>query len=77
MCPHAIDCDFLLTAQLLTPPKDLSVSAEGGMENFGVSKMNIEWKDGLPNSIKPDKVTYDIEISYTEQQKLVHNVSRC
>ncbi|XP_058271547.1 LIF receptor subunit alpha b isoform X2 [Hemibagrus wyckioides] len=58
---------------LLTTPKELNVSAEGGMENFGVSKMNIEWKDGFPNSIKPDKVTYDIEIFYTEQQKLVHN----
>ncbi|KAK3523885.1 hypothetical protein QTP70_015714, partial [Hemibagrus guttatus] len=40
---------------------------------FGVWKMNIEWRDGFPNSIKPDKVTYDIEIFYTEEKELVHN----
>lgn len=77
MCQYVIVCKILLTAQPLNAPKELEVYAEGGFNDFGVWKMNIEWKGDFTNSITADKVTYDIKIFYTEQMKLVHNVSRC
>lgn len=76
MCQHSIDCNILLTAQLLTVPEELKVYKDEDPDDLGVWKMNIEWKDGVPNSIKPDRVTYDINIFYAEQtNKTVHNVS--
>lgn len=77
MCQYVIVCKILLTAQPLNAPKELEVYPEGGYNDFGVWKMNIEWKGDFTNSITADKVTYDIKIFYTEQMKLVHNVSRC
>lgn len=77
MCQYVIVCKILLTAQPLNAPKELEVYPEGGLNDFGVWKMNIEWKGDFTNSITADKVTYDINIFYTEQMKLVHNVSRC
>ncbi|KAL6469926.1 hypothetical protein MHYP_G00210450 [Metynnis hypsauchen] len=41
--------------------------------DFGVWKMNVEWRDNFPNDIKPEPVTYDVEIFHTEQMRLVHN----
>ncbi|KAI5625115.1 leukemia inhibitory factor receptor alpha b isoform X1 [Silurus asotus] len=60
-------------AHTLAAPKNLQVYAEGGLDNFGVWKMNIEWEDGFTNSIQPDTVTYDVYIFYTETGELVHN----
>lgn len=62
-------------AQKLSSPEELKVYPDEDSNDLGVWKMNIEWKDGFPNSITPGKVTYDIQISYTEQKKLVHNES--
>ncbi|TTK94551.1 Leukemia inhibitory factor receptor [Bagarius yarrelli] len=63
------DSDSLI-AQKLTTPEELRVYSD---EDSGVWRLNVEWKDGFPNSITPEKVTYDIQIFYTEQQKLVHH----
>lgn len=67
----------LLTAQRLAAPKDVDVYTEDDLHDLGVWKMTIEWKDGFTNQIIQDTVTYDINILYTEQMKLVHNVSGC
>lgn len=67
----------LLTAQQLAAPKEVDVYTEDDLYDFGVWKMTIEWKDGFTNQIIQDTVTYDINILYTEQMKLVHNVSGC
>ncbi|XP_036443969.1 leukemia inhibitory factor receptor-like isoform X1 [Colossoma macropomum] len=40
---------------------------------FGVWKMNLEWRDNFTNGNKPEPVTYDVEIFYHEQMRLVHN----
>lgn len=68
---------ILLTARTLLTPKSVKVYTEDDQTDSGVWKMNIEWMDGLANSITPDTVTYDIKIFYTEQKELVHNVSGC
>lgn len=65
-----------LTAQALPVPEGVNVS-KGYLDNLGVWKMNIEWKDGFANSLTPETVTYDVKILYTEQMKVVHNVSGC
>ncbi|XP_026861737.2 LIF receptor subunit alpha b isoform X2 [Electrophorus electricus] len=46
---------------------------ESDTNNFGVWKMNIEWRDNFSNSNKPENVAYDMEIFHTEQMTLVHN----
>ncbi|XP_047661692.1 LIF receptor subunit alpha b isoform X2 [Tachysurus fulvidraco] len=61
-------------AQLLTVPEMVNVYTDDVSQDLGVWKMYVEWKDGFLNSIKPDRVTYDINIFYTEQtNKPVHN----
>ncbi|KAG9265554.1 leukemia inhibitory factor receptor-like [Astyanax mexicanus] len=36
-------------------------------------KIQIKWKDHFTNTSRPEKITYDVEIFYTEQMRLVHN----
>ncbi|XP_076836794.1 LIF receptor subunit alpha b isoform X2 [Brachyhypopomus gauderio] len=46
---------------------------ESDPDNFGVWKMNIEWRANFTNSYKPEKVAYDVEIFHTERMTLVHD----
>ncbi|KAM9450361.1 LIF receptor subunit alpha b isoform 1-T1 [Clarias gariepinus] len=59
-------------AQPLTAPEQLTVYRDVDVDDLGVNILNVEWKHGFTNSIRPDKVTYDIRIFYTQQMKLVH-----
>uniref|UniRef100_A0A3B4CHF9 LIF receptor subunit alpha b n=1 Tax=Pygocentrus nattereri TaxID=42514 RepID=A0A3B4CHF9_PYGNA len=66
-------CGILLTALPLPVPEIVRVYSDGNdIHDFGVWKMNVEWRDNFPVGNKPEPVTYDVEIFHTEQMRLVH-----
>uniref|UniRef100_A0A3B4CJG0 LIF receptor subunit alpha b n=1 Tax=Pygocentrus nattereri TaxID=42514 RepID=A0A3B4CJG0_PYGNA len=70
---YSIICGILLTALPLPVPEIVRVYSDGSdIYDFGVWKMNVEWRDNFPNGNKPEPVTYDAEIFHTEQMQLVH-----
>uniref|UniRef100_A0AAR2JB59 LIF receptor subunit alpha b n=1 Tax=Pygocentrus nattereri TaxID=42514 RepID=A0AAR2JB59_PYGNA len=57
----------------LPVPEIVRVYSDGNdIHDFGVWKMNVEWRDNFPVGNKPEPVTYDVEIFHTEQMRLVH-----
>ncbi|XP_066502120.1 LIF receptor subunit alpha b [Hoplias malabaricus] len=69
----AQDKQHVSTGNPLPVPEIVNVYNDIGDPFKTIWKMNVKWKNNFINSSLNEQVTYDIQIFYTEQMRLVHN----